>query len=484
MKQSADVWLMGAGAAAFLAYVTMRAWLLPVTHDEASTIINHVPRLVSDTLTFQNEANPNNHILNTLGIKFFLNVFFGDQLVVRLPALLGGVLYLWAGIGICRRLSAPIWVRLFGFIVLTGNPFLAEFFGLARGYGLASGLMMMALYYAWRFFEDGSARTLFTAFLFAGLAVYANFTLLLFFAPFTFLLVWATWQKKPRWAAFWPVALPALSTAALYVLLWVMPLSRLRQHPEMVHWEQLSSDFETLRLLMRSSTCNQLYWGDHTALILSKVAFVVMLAGWIMAVWQWKRQKWRLAQDPKVFLAAVFAGAVVVNLLNVHVLHTAQLNARLSLFLYPLFALLLSSMAAWLWERVGRFTLIFVVPVLLGVCINNYWCMNLQRSFEWWFDRSTLAVLDKMKEIQTAEGRAEPYTFDANWAVTNSFMVHVGEFPQGYDRVVKSVSWHPDRVPVVGPDFFFALNRVELYALDDAYQVVYKPPVGYLLRKK
>ena len=480
----AENWVTGALALAFLGYVAARAWLLPITHDEGATILNHVPRLVEDTLFFQKEANPNNHILNTLGIKLFLSIFLGSQFVVRLPVLIGCALYLWASMGICHRLSPQNWVRVFGMIVLIGNPFLAEFFGLARGYGLASGLMLMALYQAWRFFENNTARTLCTAFIYAGLAVYANFTLLLFFAPFTILLFCAGWQQNRRWAAFRTVALPALCTVVIFTLLWLTPLRHLSKDQELVHWEQLGSDFETIRLLVRSSTHGQPYLGADTTLILSWAALAAMLAGWSIAVWQWRRQNWRFAQDPKTFLAAVFAGAVIANLMNVHLLHTAQLNARLSLFFYPLFALLLGSMAAWIWQRARKFTWILLAPVLVLTLMNNVRCMNLHASFEWWFDSSTFAVLNKMQEIQAAEGRTEPYTFDGHWAMMNSFTVHVSEFPQGYDRTVQSVSWHADRVPTPGPDFFFALNEVELQALRETYQVVYRPPVGVLLRKK
>lgn len=484
MKRSTENWALGTLAVAFFAYVAARAWLLPITHDEGTTILNHVPRLVFDTLTFQKEANPNNHILNTLGIKTLLGIFPGHQIVARLPVLIGCALYLWAGLAICGRLSEQSWVRVFGAVVLLGNPFLAEFFALARGYGLAIGLMMMALYHTWRFLENNAARQLRTAFVFAGLAVYANFTLLLFFAPFVLLAFWATWQQNRGWAAFWPVVRPACYTLGIYILLWATPLSHLSQDREITHWEQLSSDFETIRLLMRSSTRGYGYLGNDTAVLLSWAALVAMLIGWGIAIGQWRRQKWQFAQDPKVFLAAVFAGAVIANLANIHLLHTAQLNARLSLFFYPLFALLLASMAAWTWQWVGQRTWIFLAPVLFITLLNNVRCLNFRDSFEWWFDASTFAVLDKMKEIQATEGHTEPYSFDSNWSMLSSFTVHVNEFPQGYAQTVQSVQWHSDRVPVVGPDFFFAINDGEVQALGDAYQMVYKPRVGFLLRKK
>ncbi len=484
MKRSTENWVTAGLAAAFLVYVALRAWLLPITHDEGATIINHVPRLVFDTLTYENEANPNNHILNTLGIKLMLGIFPGSQLVVRLPVLLGCTLYIWAAVQLSRRWSEQVWVRLFSLVMLVGSPFLGEFFGLARGYGLAIGLMAMALLKAWDFFENNSARTLRAAFIFAGLAVYANFTLLLFFAPFCILLFAAAWQKNGNRSSFWTISRPAFYTVGTYTVLWLTPLSRLSKDRELMHWEQLDSNFDTIRRQITSIVHGNPYLGNNTVVILSWAALIGIFIGITMAIWQWRKQKWQFAADPKVFLAAVFAGALIANLINTQVLHTAQLNARLSLFFYPLFALLLAGMADWLWTRWGKRSWIYLAPLFLLLLINNVRCLDLKRSYEWWFDASNLEVLTKIREIQSSENRTDPYSFDSNWAMLNSFSCHVNEFPQGYNQLLQRIEWHADRTPIAGPEFFFAINDKEAYTLGDNYQAVYKPYVGVLLRKK
>ncbi len=484
MKRTTENWVSAALASAFLVYVALRAWLLPITHDEGATILNHVPRLVFDTLTFEKEANPNNHILNTLGIKVMLGLFPGNQLVVRLPVLIGCAFYVWAAVQLSRRWSEQVWVRLFTLVILLGSPCLSEFFGLARGYGLAIGLMAMAILKAWDFFENNSARTLRSAFIFAGLAVYANFTLLLFFGPFCVLLLAAAWQKNRSWVTFWPVIRPAFYTIGIFVLLWITPLSRLSKDRELVNWEQLGSNFDTIQRQMTSMIHRNPYLGENTVLMFSWAALIGIIIGLAMAIWQWRKQNWQLFTDPKVFVAALFAGALVANLINTQVLHTAQLNARLSLFFYPLFALLLAGMADWLWSQWGKRSWIYLAPLCLLLLINNVRCLDLRRSFEWWFDADNFEVLNKMREIQTSENRTTPYSFDCNWAMLNSFTCHVNEFPQGYDRLAEHLVWHPDRVPVVGPEFFYAIKNEDISALNDAYEVVCKTSTGTLLHKK
>ena len=468
----------------FLVYVALRAWLLPITHDEGSTIINHVPRLVFDSLFYEKEANLNNHILNTLAIKTLLGIFPGSQLVVRLPVFIGCCLYVWAGMEICRRLSANSWIRLFGLVVLLGNPFVADFFALARGYGLAIGLMTMALYQAVRFLENNSPRTLRSAYIFAGLAVYANFTLLLFFMPFSGLLFLTVWQQNRGWAAFLPTVRPAFYTFGIFALLWITPIKRLAKGDDFGHWDNHASNFESIKLFLHSTIHGHPYLGQNTVNILSWAALIFIIVGCVVIIGPWLRNSRQLAASPEVFIAAVFAGTLLADIVQTNVLHSGILNARLTLFFYPFFAFLLFSVADWLWTRWQRRAWIFIGPVLLLLLINNVRCLNLRNSFEWWFDASTFEVLAKIRSIQSGENHPEPYSFDGNWAILNSFTCHVNVFPQGYDHVLQPIQWHDRRAPVAGPDFFFAVDDGEANALGDTYQVVFRPTTGVLLRKK
>jgi len=65
--------------------------------------------------------------------------------------LLGHALYLGASILLIKNISKNIWVALAGFCLLNFNPFLLEFFALARGYGIGTGCMMMSmtLFFLW-----------------------------------------------------------------------------------------------------------------------------------------------------------------------------------------------------------------------------------------------------------------------------------------------------------------------------------------------
>ncbi|MFN7266025.1 MAG: hypothetical protein ACK5VB_00890, partial [Bacteroidota bacterium] len=153
MNQQTENRILAGIAALFGVYILIRAYNLPITVDEASTAINHVPRLVVDTLFYEREANPNNHILNTLLIKITTGIFGWHHFIVRLPVLIGGALYAWAAIQLSRRISSFSPVRILALLLFFGNPYMLEFFSFARGYGLAAGLLAVSVEMACRFFD-------------------------------------------------------------------------------------------------------------------------------------------------------------------------------------------------------------------------------------------------------------------------------------------------------------------------------------------
>ncbi len=471
--------------AAFGLYVLLRAWLLPMTVDESATVINHVPRLVVDTLFFQTEANPNNHILNTIAIKTFAGLFGWHPVVVRLPVLIGAGLYLWASSNLSKKISEQSWVRLFAFALFLGNPYLLEFFGLARGYGLAAGLMLMAVWQAWRFLEETQKKQLRSAFIFAGLAAYANFTLLLFFAPFAVLLLLISWQLNPSFSIFWQKTRPALITLAVFAALWYEPLRKLSKDPEIEKWTALDALFGSMEQSVKSATFGHAYLGNDTVRILTWLAVVFCFGVWLAAIWRWWRQGRRFAADPRLFLLALLPGAMITNVLQVHLTETPYLHPRLALFYWPLFALTLGVAAAWMWQRWQRRTWIFMTPLLLFTALNLARCVNLTKSSEWWFDQATYRVLDFLKKTYETEGRSEPIMLDAHHVMLNSYIFHLERDPRGYDKFVKLAPWHGLQPPSRDYEFFYAMNADEAKDIMDAYEVAFQvPQTGFILLRK
>jgi hypothetical protein len=471
-------------AVAFLLYLVLRAAGIPITHDEAATCLNHVPRTAWDILTYSKDPVPNNHIVNTLGIKMFAGLFGMGHFSARIPALLGGLIYLAAGIALIRTLSNHAWVRLFGLIVLLGNPFVDEFFALARGYGLAVGLMLGATWAAWRYLAQAHPHFLKTSLLLGVLAVLANFTLLNFFAPLWVLLAWISVSVRKTQPIPWkPLVTYPLALAALCY--W--PLTRISGTDQLRFWGESGFYKETLKELVKSSIRNHPYLDDRTVPTLAILAAAFAIGCWAVALVRWRRQSWTFSvQDPFTFAAFLLAGTFAVNMVQFFFLNIPFLGARTSIFFYPLFALQLFAAAVQI-ERAWRGKVWYLMaPVGLFALVNFNRCADLRIATEWWFDQANFEVLDYIKARYEAEGRSAPFTLDTQWLEENSMMFHVNEAKNNYSRYVQLPPWHPGRPPQGDTEFYYTHTQEEHDLLRDRYEVVLTTMPGsqYLMRKK
>lgn len=468
-------------------YVAVRAWLLPITVDEASTALNHVPRRVVDTLLFETDTNPNNHILNTLLIKIATGLFGWHQFVVRIPVLIGACLYGWASLQLVRLISGNSWVRIFSLLLMLGNPYLLEFFSFARGYGLAAGLITMAIWQAWRFFQTNEWKPLRNAGLLAGFAVYANFTLLIFFFPFLIMLIWACWQLNPKPGAFWQKGKPLAVTTLVFLLLWYIPVIHVSRSSVLVAWEALGSFFESVRLIMRTAIHANAYLGDATDVILTWLASAGAAISGIIACIRWIKFRWQFSADPRVWVTFLLFGALIANVAQVYLTRTPYLQPRLSQFYWPLFALAISCSAAWVQERFGnRKSWLLMAPLLLLLTINLVRTLEFHGSFEWYHDTDTFTVLDYLKKNYSEEGRTEPYLIDTEWFMQNSFLFHLEKNSYGYAQYAKLPPFHGARPALKDADFFYAISGDRIQEALPDFDIVLRVPNSslVLMRRK
>lgn len=166
---------------ALIAFEAVRAARATFYFDEANTFLNY---LSSNILAIFNFNSANNHFLNTVLAKLFCAVGGTSELVLRLPNLLGIIVYLLFSFLIVDRFIKNRLMAVCGFLWLSSNPYLLEFFSLCRGYGLSLACLMAALFFFFSFLKtttddeaeaDRRLRYSLTA---AGLGVLANFNLL------------------------------------------------------------------------------------------------------------------------------------------------------------------------------------------------------------------------------------------------------------------------------------------------------------------
>jgi hypothetical protein len=194
-----------------------RAATQSISIDEAYTYDRYVSKHFADMMTADYDAN--NHVLYTILAHYAVRWFGVSELSMRIPALLGGLVFFSALFLLTRLLFPVAWIRLLVLCLVSLNPFVLDFLCVGRGYGLANGLFLLALYATLRRWPMPVGGVL------LGLAVAANLTFIFpgiaLIAVQSLLLLRETgWKQVGRWALLF--VLPATAVAALFV---AVPLS-------------------------------------------------------------------------------------------------------------------------------------------------------------------------------------------------------------------------------------------------------------------
>ena len=166
-------------------YTHYRAATLSITHDEG--VIYQLIMQHSRWEIF-NYVIPQDHMINSWLMKLSSQQFTDNEYILRLPNLLGHLLYIIFSILLLIKLKNQH-LLLAGFVLLNFNPYLLDFFSIARGYGLSVSFMMVSLYFGFSFLQSRKILSLVMSFLFAILAVLTVYTLLSYFVALCALVV-------------------------------------------------------------------------------------------------------------------------------------------------------------------------------------------------------------------------------------------------------------------------------------------------------
>ena len=226
-------------ASGLFAYVAYRAHHLSFTHDESLTF----------SILFGNESytnSANNHLLNTYLMDFCLRIWGDTEGVLRLPNVLGFLIYSFFSYKISKRLTG-FFLQIACFLLLLLNPFILDFFSLARGYGLSLAMMVGSIYFLLKILDNH--KSLIDNYLFALFSIYAviaNFTLLIFYLAV--MSVWGLiWLYHEKWKVF----------------IRLTPLSILLAHSIIL--------FNLMKFLLYLKSINGLYAGGTSGFVKSVV---------------------------------------------------------------------------------------------------------------------------------------------------------------------------------------------------------------------
>ncbi len=385
-------------------YTSLRADLLSLTHDEAGSFT-----IWTNYNIFQCHFDPNCwgtanlHWLYVLLMKPAVWLLGDSEFAIRLPALLGHLIYLFFSFKLVKWLTGKQpWLTLLGFVMLNFSPYLLDFFSLARGYGLAVAMMMMSLYFFARWLEAKRRSDLLKTFGGAFLAILSNFTMLNFYACLLavmagVVLVDFFQKKETRRAVLAEVA--AVTVLFSGVLFWLLyrPIGVLRERGE---FEYGAGSFgNTAHSLIKTSLYGERYLKMYNVELFGGILLLLLLGSAVLALRHFLKKP--LEPRHQFWLAVVILPFLVslATIVQHFLLGSQYLVNRTALMLLPLTILPVFAGLSF-YFKTKRPVWKMGLPVLIGIFCAGHLLRSaqLQYTSEWGYDARTEDMLKYLDE--------------------------------------------------------------------------------------
>jgi len=374
-------------------YVAVRAWVLSFTHDESLSYFGSIQAPLSSALLSRG-TDANNHPLNTLAMWLGDAVFGPSEIALRWGSLVAFAVYVVALAVLLRRVERRS-LRAFGLVLAVANPYVLDFFSLARGYGLALALVAASALVTLDFVERPTAGRAMAATGFAALAAFANFSTLTYFLAVLVVIVLAVRlpaRNRPTGAALARIA-AAVSLPTLGVfLLVVLPLLRLRSAGELYFGGERGFWRDTAYSLVESTLYGR-GW-DVLAVVLVGLVAAMVVVGGAAAMRSIVRR--RMPPHATAFLLLTIPG--LVSVAQHVVFGTRFLLGRTALFFVPLLAIWLALAGDAAARRLRFATAVTTGAVVIATAavLNLVTAANSSYALDWRYDASTELVLSSL----------------------------------------------------------------------------------------
>lgn len=462
-------------SALVVGYISYRAIAVGITYDEAWTIRVFVP-LDWEALLRYEPASANHHLLNTLLVKFLLLIGPDAIWWVRLPNVLAGVLYTYMAYRISDRYLERPW-SVWGFLVLLANPFLLDFFSLARGYGLSLGFMLASIYGLLRYAEAQRLKQAIGALAWGSLAVWSSFTLLTYWLLMVLVLYGLALMAS--WKQFRSILLTSVASGGILALTIARPIQILREEGLLYYGGDVDFHTDTLMSLAKYLVYQPFF---TPAIRVGLNLFLVLFGLVVIGSFYYKQHQ----QGPKWIALALTLGAVAAVMVQHYALGTLYVIDRAALYFYPLiglsFVLSLNDWPRWLGLLLGGLC-------VGGLVFNLAWQANGYKTALWYFDAHSQMVLEQLE----AQGQAQTtvYQLDYSWPFSASIEHYHkrGDYPHVtlvknwrerdalnpqattylyLDAALEKVNYHPSTqaVQAVGRDTLRVWEAERVYLLE------------------
>lgn len=401
---------------ALIVYVVFRAFHISFTHDECLSY-----QILKGDAGLAKTAN--NHFINTWLMSVFYGLFGARELVLRLPNVLAFMLYCFFAYKLLSKVD-NLFLMLTGLALLVLNPYLIDFFCLARGYGLSLGFGMAAVYYLFRqegyasyrqFIKGFSLALLFSLLSAASNLICINLNIALVFAFFLEFLQMKRGNPEKIGKKQIGLIVMILLVNFFVLSLLVHQLFLLKEANQLYFGGANGFIENTLTILIHRSIYLS-YYGEQFWMILRQLVLVVYLLTLVCQIFSTRYTN--LSRITVLLTLMIFA-----TVLQYYIFDSLYPTERTSLLFIPLFGLfmyflmfrLVSALPArrYLKQLMNvLLVLVFCLPLGFHFARN----MNLRYAIEWRQDAFTKDIMERIRDDhQKGVSTAATVTISNTW---------------------------------------------------------------------
>jgi len=409
-------------SACLVAYNVVRILYVPMTIDECQPYAS-ITRPFTDIISFP-FVSSNDHLLNSLLRKIFVQLFSDTPFWMRFDSLLAQLLFLWCTWRLCRRLFKSTAWQLSVFLLMNLHPAIFEFWGLSRGYGLALAWLACSVYCLLCYVQDKKIRLLYLSLFAAALSAYSNFSFLdYYFGIILFIIVrYFLTRKGNRITGQARREILALITGtAVLAILVAGPITKLIKANELYYGGTAGIVPDTIY-----SLCSlDVHMGATRLTVMVMAWFMVCSSICVCVYWTIMVIKKRdsTALPIGIMLSVLLITPAVCIIAQHILLHTLYPIDRTALYFIPLYMLAISY---WLYA-IAPFSKLFsklTLGMLLAAVIVNFTLkINSSTSYMWWFNANDPETLNRMQQENKNKGHKIRVCVD--WLFTTTFGYYI-----------------------------------------------------------
>lgn len=378
-------------------FIILKAFHSSFTHDESLTF-----KILNGDKGVAGTAN--NHLLNTWLMTFFYWIFGPGEFILRLPNILAFGLYAFFTYRILSR-SGSLVLLLAGTALMFFNPYLIDFFAIARGYGLSLGFAMGAVYYLLitdEDFPEGNYLTNFAISLaFSILSAYSNMVMLNFSIAIIIIFLFRIFYVNPG-SLGWikgkkgVVLFRVLIITFIFLSILVVRLFILKGRQQL-YFGVTGFYSHTISQLIHHS----IYFSSYSESFWQTIRHVIIVLFGLGILFQFFRNQY----SPFTKITALIVLLVIASFIQFRMFNIPFPTGRTAVFFIPFYGLFVSYLLLEISKINLKYLLFKVTSSVPGFlmflaltchCATN---MNLKYTREWYYDANTKAVMGEIKSL-------------------------------------------------------------------------------------